>query len=382
MVTDWQWHYLKRDYNFPTDRMTYREKLPVRDQISCIELEMTAQKWTEDWDDRLIDRITKIEVIGDGSAVLYSCVPETAAFLHLTQIGSVPNFRSVEKAEQYDTYKVKICFGRYQRDEEYLLDTSVYNNVYLEVPFDITPDAWSSGTMSVTMRYLRPIEKLPAKGFIRSRDIEYGEHDWSNLTATGRATWYVDLPLKYPWYLLGCRLYDLETEMTEVFKHVKLDIDDGRYILVDDDVDDVVTTNTERLPYPVHVTHFQHYFSAGSQYCYSWLGETEQAEATETQTVQGINFPISAMTAQKTAFWPVSPAGVATSGTANVSLWGTAYMCCLIIKDWFIQPQHGLEKFNPFPVMEHSEADIEYTVAGYDVEDLRTFLQEVCPPKI
>lgn len=363
---------------------TIRIKLPVREQISCIEVEARAVVNKEDYDESIIDTLTKIEVIGDGSSVLYSAVPETAAFLHLTQIRSTPNCERRNYEGLWDIYRVKLCFGRWQRDERYLLDTSVYNNVYLEIPWVLDTDAFKTHTFTYTIRYLRPIERVPAEGFIRSRDIEYDQHAW---TATGH--YFVDLPLKYPWYMLGCRIYDIDQDLVNDIPHIKLDIDDGRLVLVDDDTDDLITINNERLPYPVHVPHIiDDRNTAALGYIRSYLGRTEEVNLT-VYGAAGIDpqldptgSGLSGLIGQRIAYKLIKSAGTGLiSGLVNASMWGSAYMCCLIIKDWY-QDWFEPTPHEPFPVGEHSEADIDYTHGAYTVTDLRTFLQEICPAHI
>ena len=53
---------------------------------------------------------------------------------------------------------------------------------------------------------------------------------------------------------------------------------------------------------------------------------------------------------------------------------GENYMACQTIKDW--------ENTEPFDVDAHSEAEIDFTHAIVNMEDLRIFLTEVCPLKI
>lgn len=376
MGTEWQWHYLTRDYvESATNASTLRIKLPKAEQISCIEVECRAQIDTPNYNYKVIDMLEKLEVIADGSKVLYSCIPEVASFLHLTQIGQLPNHLNIDYAGMYDHFRVKICFGRWQRDEEYGLDTSLYNNVYLEIPWELDTTYYTTHTFAHTIRYLRPIEKLPWVGFIRSRDIEYDQHAW---TATGH--YFVDLPLKYPWYMLGCRIYNIAYDLVDLIPHIKLDIDDGRLVLVDDDTDDLITVNTERLLYPIHTEWKKKALSAGGGggYVRAYMGRPEQVNAVIYPTGDGDQLEISSLTGQRVDIWPVTSAGAATTGDANISIWGNTYMCCLIIKDWFAHPRFP-QPMEPFPVAEHSEANIDYEHGAYTVTDLRTFLQEVCP---
>ena len=375
--TEWQWHYVKHDYvESATNSSTIREKLPVREQISCIEVEFRAEKSAVNYDYGVIDMLEKIEVIANGSTVLYSCIPEVAAFLHLCQIRSIPNMLFGDAVGFYDHYRVKLCFGRYQRDEQYILDTSVYQNVYLEIPWTLDTTYYTTHTFSYTIRYLRPIQRLAPVGFIRSRDIEYDQHAW---TAAGH--YFVDLPLKYPWHMLGCRIYDIDEDLVNDIPHIKLDIDDGRLVLVDDDTDDLITVNSERLPYPVHVFHKKAYASGTNSFIRAYLGRPEEITLLP---YSGTSFDATLISfdGQQVNFdlWS-GASGVSAAGHVNASIWGSAYMCCLIIKDWW-KDWFEPDPHAPFPAAEHSEADIDYTHGAFTVTDLRTFLQEICPLNI
>lgn len=379
MPTEWQWTYLKDNENVLGTAGTIRVKLPIRDQVSVIDIEVNNEKDTANYDYNILDQITKIEVLGDGSSVLYSSVPETASFHHLCQVHSMPNHFNYDCPTHRDRMRVKLCFGRWQRDEEYGLDTGVYNNVYLEMPWTVDETYYTADELHYTVRYLRPIERLPWAGFIRTRDIEYVAPNW---TPTGH--YYVDLPLKYPWYTLGCRLYKKDSDLSDILTHIRLDVDDGRLILVDDDDDDLLTVNTERLPYPLHTIHECAYISGGGTggYVRSYLGDIDQAEATRIGAGAAKHFSISSMTGQQVRFDLVDSAGTATTSNANVSIWGSSYMCCLIIKDWWAHPRFP-QPMDPFPVAEHSQAKLDYHYAAPgQMEDVRTFLQEVCPAKI
>ena len=379
MPTEWQWTYLKDNESVIGTSGTIRVKLPIRDQVSVIDVEANCLPKADNYDYNILDIIKKIEVIGDGASVLYSSIPETASFHHLCQVNSMPNHLNKDCYPLRDSMRVKLCFGRWQRDEVFGLDTGVYNNVYLEMPWEINETYYTKDELHYTVRYLRPIERLPWTGFIRTRDIEYDAPNWA---AVGH--YYVDLPLKYPWYTLATRIYKKDDDLADIMRHIRLDIDDGRMILVDDDIDDLLTVNTERLPYPVHVMHECAYLSAGggAGFVRSYLGDIDQVEATPIAAAPKI-IPISAMTGQRVEFFPMeASSGAAETVSANVSIWGSAYMCCLIIKDWWAHPRFP-QPMEPFPVADHSQAQIDYHHEDPgQMEDIRTILQEVCPAKI
>lgn len=377
--TEWQWHYVERDYPDPASRTaTFRRKLPVREQISVIEVEAKATVTTPHWDESIIDALEKIEVLADGTKVLYSMIPETASFIHFATVRSIPLIKRMDSEGETDKFTVKIPFGRWQRDTEYMLDTSQYKNVYLEIPWTL-PTTFASDTMNWTIRYLRPIQPQSPAGFIRTRDIDYNTYTW---TSTG---WTIHpLPLKYPWYMIGYRYYDIDRDMFTDLDQVVLDVDDGRFVIVEDDTDDLLTVNTERLPYPIHVPHkLVHTSPATGSQLRSYLGHIDEVSVKEASPEFKMitDCPVNGQRIFLKA-GPSPGTGALVQAFVNVSLWGAAYMCCMVVKDWwrtwFDPTPHA-----PFPAGEHSEAELRFhhTVpAGVTLNpELRIFLQEVCP---
>jgi hypothetical protein len=378
MPTEWQWHYLAEDITESAiDSGTVRIKLPEREQISIIDVEIYATLLHPDVVYDIPDVIEKMEVIADGSSILYSMSPETGQFIHFCTIRSLPLDVKMFKAGLIPHFRCKIPFGRWERDEEYMLDTSVYNNVYLEIPWSMSTFYFTTHTFSYTVRYLRPIQKLAPKGFIRSRDIEYGAIAWA---AVGHH--YVDLPLHYPWYMLGCRMYDRDADMVTDFPHVKLDIDDGRLVLVDEDTDDIMRDNTERLPSPLIIPWKVVCTGGSADYIRSYLGRVYEAHIQPFSVSDHFDTVLQEMfDGQQIKFQTECASGVACASCVNISLVGEAYNCCLIIKDWYLNWYEPVPH-EPFDVSAHSEVQLDYTHAAITVEDLVTFLQEVCPAKI
>lgn len=372
MPTDWQWHYLERDHQeLTTNAGTLRIKLPQREQISVIELEWRITQHATDFAKTFgaLQAIDKIEVIADGATVLYSMSPETGSYIEYCRQKKMPAIDFYMCASGPEKVRLKIMFGRHMRDEKFMLDTSVYNNVYLEVPWDISGAGYTDYSFMYTVRYLRPMEKLSPEGFLRSRDIEYGAHNW---TATGHH--YVDLPLKYPWYRIGCQILNSDELMHIDMPHIRLDIDDGRYVLVDSDTDDLRTVEDERQCYPV-TTSYHHVDgdAAAWRQLYTYMGYPNEANsAMIDNAASGVLF-YAGYGYEAWVAW-LNDAEARVDNSFVLHFMGENYMACQTIKDW--------ENTEPFDVDAHSEAEIDFTHAIVNMEDLRIFLTEVCPLKI
>jgi len=315
------------------------------------------------------DIVTKVEVIADGSKVLYSMIPETGLFVHMCTVFAPPRLTNSITGTAFNFMRMKIPFGRHLRDEEYMLDTGQYNNVYLEAPWSLDTTKWATHTFRHTIRFLRPIQRLSPVGMVRTRDIEYGQHAW---TAAGH--YFVDLPMEYPWHTLGCRIFDIDQPVENVMTHIKLDIDDGRLILVDDDIDDMITDDTQYLPYPVHV-HYKHnhVLADVSSYVQSLLGEVSELSGSQIGGTQGSLFWAGPF-GQQCEYWIYDYLGAKVDARVNLSLHGTMYFCNQIIKHWW--------GGDPFPAKSHSSARIDYSHGAFTVTDLRTWLQELTPLKL
>lgn len=370
--TEWQWNYLTRDFvEDATNASTLRVKLPANEQLSAIELECRATMHATgyDWQNLIHDLVEKIEIIADGSKILYSQIPETAMFTHLHTMWTPPRLDYAVGVSKVNKIRVKIPFGRWLRDEDYMLDTGLYNNVYLEVPWALDITKWVTHTFQHTVRFLRPIQRLSPVGMVRTRDIEYGQHAW---TATGE--YLVELPLEYPWHTLGCRIFNLAESVVGNIPHIKLDIDDGRLVLVDDDLDDMQTDDTQYLPYPVHVHYRQNKTLLGATtYAQAMLGEVAELSGSQLDGSPG-TLMWAGETGQQLAYDLKTAAAARIAGNVNLTAHGTMYFCNQIIKHWC-----GGE---PFPAKSHSSARITYTHGARTITDLRTWLQELAPLKI
>ena len=367
--TEWQWAYLRRDIReLARNAGTLRIKLPENELISVIEVEFWALQHATDFAKQGsgIDLVEKLEVIADGATVLYSMSPYTASYIEFCRQKKMPAMDFYMCASGPPKCRIKIMFGRKMRDEEYLLDTGRYKNVYLEVPWALNTTYYTTLTFTYTIRYLRPIQRLSPVGFLRSRDIDYGAHNW---TATGH--YYVDLPLKYPWYRVGCRVWNPDELMHIDMPHIELDIDDGRLILVDDDMDDLRTIEDQRQHYPV-TTSYHHIdtVDAAWQQLYCMMGYPNEAAF---GLLDNANAGVLFLSGFGDECWVgiINDAEAFVENSIFMTFRGEHYMCCVTIKDW--------EDTEPFPVMEHSAAQLDFTHAIVNMEDLRIFITEVCP---
>jgi len=143
---------------------------------------LTARKW------RLIDYISKIEVVGNGSTVIKSFDgPEALAAAFHDEGGQ-------ETPSMWRTYSttpqrqfILLNFGRFLRDELYGLDLSRFDQVTLKITNDATSTQFSTDiTLSILAYWLR--EGAAAFGGY------FREEVWKSWAPVAAAVEYSDLP--------------------------------------------------------------------------------------------------------------------------------------------------------------------------------------------
>jgi len=174
---------------------TYELDLPKNGQLGSLVLQMSSTavsnallilpKW------RLIDYISKIEVIGDGSEVIKSYDGVEAIAAAFYDDGRLPPGLWRTYATTPQRQWVPIHFGRFLQDELYGLDLSKFNQVTLKITNDATSSLFTTDiTVSVFGYFLREGGGFGA-GYFR-------EELWKSWLPVADAIEYNDLPVSYP----------------------------------------------------------------------------------------------------------------------------------------------------------------------------------------
>ena len=186
---------LLRDGVSMTLNQTYELDLPKSGELGSLVLYIrstenatpfaTATKW------RLIDYISKIEIIGDGAEVIKS-------FDGLEALAAAYHDDGHEPPSMWRTWNsvphrqfIPIHFGRFLQDELYGLDLSRFNQVTLKITNDGTTTLWTTDiTLSVIAYWLR--EGAGAFGGY------FREEVWKAWDPVAAAIEYNDLPVALP----------------------------------------------------------------------------------------------------------------------------------------------------------------------------------------
>jgi hypothetical protein len=187
---------LLRDAVSMTFGQTYELDLPKAGQLGSLVLYITSTsngysflgavpKW------RLIDYISKIEVIGDGSEVIKSFDGLEALAEAFYDDGQEPPgmWRTYSSTPQRQW--IPIHFGRKLMDEIYGLDLSRFNQVTLKITNDATSTEFSTDIKVTVFAYWLRDALGPFSGYFR-------DEVWKSWLPVAAATEYSELPIALP----------------------------------------------------------------------------------------------------------------------------------------------------------------------------------------
>jgi hypothetical protein len=361
-MTIWIPEYLSKNKTESSDNQTLYIDLPKNEQISFLGIEVSAQgSATPRTTTTLIDEIEKYEVMGDGSKQLFSLEPELAYYIDfITRDGIYPPLWPNYTPNARCGHEFIIPFGRYLYDEEYLLDTSLYNNVQLQIPYNIDNARWTTGTFRHNVVMYRPLEKLRPKGFIRSRVFR---KETSNAAVE---TLEHKLPMSYPLRYVAARFEDLDQNISTDVTAIKVNVDEGRLILGDLNINEWRDADKRRYPrkhgyWVSFALTDATYVKAHTDYPYP--------EAILSSAVRAFMVKLSAAIGEQVAMNIYEHDGTTAGGghAFSILVSGPNPHKCLTLIDGRKQP---------FDAPVYSEGKVEYTMAAYTTI-VHTFGQEV-----
>jgi len=218
-----QMEYL-RESKAITRNTTFRIDLPESGMLSALMLrfdadcESAATYSGDPW--RLIDHITKVEIIANGATVIKSYSGFELQYINFLSQGQVPPhfWRNYAGNTQMDY--CLILFGRFLNDPEYGLDLSQFDNVELRITNSGSATYYSADfRLGIMQNYLRDVPG-GFRGYIRSEE-------WRKWTTVANTTKYLVLPTEYPISGLYVRTVPAVTNGNNKtgFHNLMLDID-------------------------------------------------------------------------------------------------------------------------------------------------------------
>lgn len=357
----WIPEYLKKNEIESSDDKTLYINLPKNEQISFLQIELSATGIGARTTTLLIDEIDVIEVMAEGSKVVESLEPELWMYQHFINNNGIyapqvcTNIPGVR-----DTIEFDLMFGRGRFDPEYMLDTSLYNNVQLRIKYTLDTSLYTSGSFRSNIVMWRPLEKLAPIGFIRNRVVT---KETSN-TAVEVLTH--DLPFVYPLRYVAVRAEDIDQNIQSNISSIKVNIDEGRLILRDQNINEIMDEDKRRYP-DKSFYKLLHAFSDSTMV----RGFTNNPfpRAIVSSAVLPIVFKIYWAIGEQVGLNLYDMAGAVQGGSYAVDVYvsGPNPHKCLTLFD-------GREE--PLDVSKYSQGKIEYTMAAYETI-LHTFVQEI-----
>ena len=186
----WQREYL-REAATMTRNDTYRIDLPENGLLGSILFRISAAGVSGAFATairrRIIDYLTKIELVGDGSTIIKSITGEVAEACKILDQGIGQNDHYTQYGAGTQWCRFLLNFGRRLFDTEYGLDLSRWKNVELRVTNDATSSQYGQDfAISMLNYYLRE-----GPGGFRGY---YRTEEWRKWTTVQNETKYLELP--------------------------------------------------------------------------------------------------------------------------------------------------------------------------------------------
>jgi len=231
----YNWEYITREETESSDSQTWIKDLPTKGGISALVIEFKATNGsTSNRGANIMQIISKIEVIGNGSEVITSLTGQEAVRLAWLKTGRFPPALLSEAPNDVQYQEFPILFGRYPGDTEYGLDLGKWNTVDIRITYDLATvravgaTGFVSGSTVITVKALRaPPGEVPAyRGWLSTRELK-------TFTSAASGDEVVQLPIKRPYVGLGVYCYEAGVADNTDITKVKIDLDKGTRIFYD-----------------------------------------------------------------------------------------------------------------------------------------------------
>lgn len=363
----WIPEYLTKDKAETSNDQTLYIDLPENEQISFLKVQITVKNTSSINILRsILDPIEKLEVIADGVKTLYNLEPEIASYVQFVmQNGKVANHDLVDHNGATSRFELIIPFGRFPYDEEYMLDTGLYDSVQLRIPYTLNTTYETSASLKHTVLMYRPLEKLAPIGLIRSRTIQ------KETSAAAVETIEHKLPMTYPWYYLGVRIEDLDENINTDLTAVKLNVDEGRLVLFDLNADELLYADADRFPDPNCYTNRITITGSGTFHTY---GNRALVNGAVVRSAEGYDIAWTSSKGEQGAISVFDTHATAATNYIVMSLDMPSPNphSCLTLYDG---------RKEPFPAAGYTQAKVEYELAA-KTTILQTFIQEIVLGKL
>lgn len=351
-------HYIKKEVAYTSTSGTIYLDLPNDAQISMLMIEIRLTRdTTRDADMAILQAITKINVLLDGSKIAYSMQPEVGSYDYFLRAGENPPHKLTTLKTDNEYMRLPILFGRYPYDLEFGLDTGLYGSAAVEIEYAPDTTAYDETSLQLTAWIAVPVVPVSYQGFIRARIIE------DKAAPTASAVHTVDFPSTFPLLAAFVRIYDLDQWMKTNVTDLDFQADQGRYRIFDGRIEDLLTLNDtifgHRLPSPQFVA-----TARSSEEVITYWGEAFSAYVSWFAGTP-INTSLASLSGH-TMLYVSETTGADHSIIYQV--WGQGPFGCLILGDW---------RKAPFDAPGHADLKCDFTIGSTTPEFLTTCILEV-----
>ncbi|KKK73907.1 hypothetical protein LCGC14_2889110 [marine sediment metagenome] len=242
----WQREYLREGVGMTLNE-TYRLELPDHGFLGSLLLRLSGGQASgygqgeADW--RIIDRIPKIEVIGNGSTIIKSVTGYIAQALASWDQGIIPPGVWKNYATNTQWEYILINFGRKLYDRDYGLDLSRFDDIELRIQNDAGAAQFGDLAVAVVGFWKRDDPAGGFNGYMRSED-------WRTWTVVRDETQYLTLPtdnMIRRVILQAIPPVDSDfvekTGMNNLMDDIKLALESGQKLVYQGGVDDLMREN-------------------------------------------------------------------------------------------------------------------------------------------
>lgn len=178
---EWQRSYIERNRTLPASSGTLTIDLPKSALLSELLLRVVGTNGDDpNYDNLVCDKLTKIEVIVNGSEVVKSLTGRELQALHFFNTKQLPQQWGIEAPDNSQGMDFPIQFGRFPGDLEYGLDCTKVVNPQLKITYDFSGagldatslyDATDFPVLDLLAVQLLDFPGAFPKGYIKSHEI-------------------------------------------------------------------------------------------------------------------------------------------------------------------------------------------------------------------
>jgi len=226
---------------------TYKLLLPVSGLLGSLMIKISGTEATglgygvAAW--RIIDFISQIQVVVNGSVVKKSLTPYQAHALAMWDQGVTPpsEWRNYATNTQYDYFLIN--FGRWFKDANCGLDLSKYQSVELWITNTATASYFTDLTVTVESHYLAEAPAAQFPYFLQTID-------WNIWTTVADQWQYLNLPVDFPIRRIMLQAIPPidanmieKTNMHNLMDEIKFLLDTGQTVVFDGDLELLMREN-------------------------------------------------------------------------------------------------------------------------------------------